>query len=283
MAQGRSSTTTPGKSRFDDIYNEPDPRAYFRRLAPLRYEIPHHAQDVFRRARAERAAAHETGAPVTVLDLCCSYGINAALLNHHLTLAELYAHYTGPGAERLSPDELIERDKEFYAGRRRADATPVIGLDAAGHAVRYAVAVGLLDEAYAENLEQCPPSPGLRHAVAGAGLITVTGGIGYITHHTFEALLGCARLPLWVAAFVLRTVSYQPVITRLADHGLLTETAAQTYPQRLFTGPTEQRDAIEQTLLAGHNPSGLETRGRYYTQLYHSRPRTAWAHMGTNS
>lgn len=272
MTRGRTSTT-PGKSRFDDIYNEPDPRPYFRRLAPLEYEIPHHAQDVFRRTRADRARASGADGRVTVLDLCCSYGINAALLNHDLTLAELYAHYTSPGAGALTPAELIEYDKEFYASRRRADATPVIGLDAAENAVQYALAVGLLDEAYAENLERRPPSPRLRRAVADTGLITVTGGIGYVSHRTFEALLECAGLPVWVSAFVLRTVSYESVVTSLYEYGLVTESdSSRSYPQRLFTGPAEQHSAMEQALLAGHDPTGLETAGRYYTRLYQSRP-----------
>ncbi|MFF3244593.1 hypothetical protein ACFYWY_12860 [Streptomyces sp. NPDC002870] len=274
MTRGQTSATTPGKSRFDDIYNEPDPRAYFRRLAPLEYEIPHQAQDVFRRTLADRAAARRgTEGPVTVLDLCCSYGINAALLNHDLTLPELYAHYTGPETEALTTEELIDVDKEFYASRRRADATPVIGLDSADRAVGYALAVGLLDDGYGENLEGHSPGPQLRRAVAGVGLITVTGGIGYITHRTFEALMECARVPVWVTAFVLRTVPYQPVIASLAHYGLVTRTdASQTFPQRLFTGPAEQRSAIEQTLREGYDPTGLEAEGRYYTQLYQSRP-----------
>ncbi|WP_406110038.1 hypothetical protein OG698_45120 [Streptomyces sp. NBC_01003] len=275
MSSGRPSITTPGKARFDDIYNQPDPRAYFHGLAPLEYEIPHHGQEVFRRARADRAAVHGTDGPVTVLDLCCSYGINAALLNHDLTLAELYEHYTGPEAESLTTAELIEVDKEFYVSRRRPDATPVIGLDAADQAVRYALDVGLLDEGYGENLEQAPPGPGLRRAVERCGLITVTGGIGYITKSTFEALLECAEVPVWVYAFVLRTVPYHPVAAALSTFGLVTETdPARTYPQRLFTGPAEQRYAIEQVRLAGHDPIGLETAGRYHTQLYRSRPGT---------
>jgi hypothetical protein len=275
MSSARPNTTAPGKARFDDIYNQPDPRAYFHRLAPLEYEIPQHGQEVFRRARADRAAVHGTDDPVTVLDLCCSYGINAALLNYDLTLAELYEHYTGPEAESLTTAELIEVDKEFYASRRRPDATPVIGLDAADQAVRYALDVGLLDEAYGENLEQAPPGSGLRRAVARTGLITVTGGIGYITRTTFEALLECAEVPVWVYAFVLRTVPYHPVVATLSAFGLVTETdPARTYPQRLFTGPEEQRYAIEQARLAGNDPIGLETAGRYHTQLYRSRPHT---------
>ncbi|MFD4630872.1 hypothetical protein ACFVYR_09260 [Streptomyces sp. NPDC058284] len=277
MATDRNRTrTASGKTRFDDIYDQPDPRAYFRTLAPYEYEIPQHAQAVFRRTRDLRARQRSGGeGPVTVLDLCCSYGINAALLNHDLTLADLYAHYTCDEAAALTPHELVERDKEFYASRRRLDATPVIGLDMAENATRYALDAGLLDEAYAENLERHPPSDGLRRAVARTGLITVTGGIGYISHRTFDALLGCAREPVWVSAFVLRTVPYDRIAETLAAHGLTTVTdSSRTYAQRLFTSPEERRDAVRQVILAGADPTGYESEGRYHTRLHESRPRT---------
>ncbi|MEU8957733.1 hypothetical protein AB0C93_25900 [Streptomyces sp. NPDC048518] len=276
MATDRHRTrTTSGKTRFDDIYDRPDPRAYFRTLAPYAYEIPQHAQAVFRRTRDLRARQAADDGPVTVLDVCCSYGINAALLNHDLTLADLYAHYTSEEAAALTPHELVERDKEFYASRRRPDATPVIGLDMAANATRYALDAGLLDEAYAENLERHPPSEGLRRAVARTGLITVTGGIGYISERTFDALLGCARRPLWVSAFVLRTVPYQSIADTLAAHGLTTVTdTSRTYAQRLFTSPEERRDAVRQVILAGEDPTGYEAEGRYHTRLHESRPRT---------
>ncbi|MFF1380457.1 hypothetical protein [Streptomyces sp. NPDC058308] len=276
MATDRHRTrTASGKTRFDDIYDQPDPRTYFRTLAPYEYEIPQHAQAVFRRTRELRARLAGSEGPVTVLDLCCSYGINAALLNHELTLADLYAHYTSEEAAALTPDELVERDKEFYASRRRPDATPVIGLDLAANATRYALDAGLLDEAYAENLERHPPSAGLRRAVARTGLITVTGGIGYISHRTFDALLDAARQPVWVSAFVLRTVPYRRIADTLAAHGLTTVTdSSRTYVQRLFTSPEERRDAVRQVILAGEDPTGYESDGRYHTRLHESRPRT---------
>jgi hypothetical protein len=269
------TATASGKTRFDDIYDQPDPRDYFRTLAPYEYEIPHHAQAVFRRTRELRSRALATGQPLTVLDLCCSYGVNAALLNHDVTLADLYAHYTSPKVAALTTQELIERDKEFYALRRRPDATAIIGLDTAPNATRYALDVGLLDEAYAENLERHPPSPALRRAVARTGLITVTGGIGYISHRTFDALLDCAREPVWVSAFVLRTVPYGRVAATLAAHGLATVTdTSRTYPQRLFTSPEERRDAVRQVIRAGADPTGRESAGRYHARLHESRPRT---------
>src|SRR5512139_1278083 len=111
------SQTLRGQTLFDEIYHQPDPRAFYHRLGRLDYQIPHHAQPVLR-----RLVAAQPRQPVTVLDLCCSYGINAALLNHHLTLDDLYAHYTSPRLAQLTTSELIKHDQELYAAHRRADA-----------------------------------------------------------------------------------------------------------------------------------------------------------------
>ncbi|PWI05748.1 hypothetical protein DIZ27_37485 [Streptomyces sp. NWU339] len=273
---GGTEGTRDGKSRFDDIYDRPDPRAYFRRLAPLEYEIPHHAQPVFRQVAAERAALDD-GRPhrPAVLDVCCSYGINAALLNHDVTLAEMYQRYTSPACRTMSTAELAARDKEFYAERRRPDAVPVFGLDVSAPAVRYALEVGLLDAAFTDDLEQGSPGPGLNRALTEVGLVTLTGGGSYVTARTFTALLDGARRPVWVSAFVLRTVSYQPIVRALAAHGLSTTVdASRTYPQRLFTDEQERRYAIAAVRALGGDPAGREEAGRFHTLHYESRPDT---------
>ncbi|MGY2062716.1 hypothetical protein ACW9HQ_48185, partial [Nocardia gipuzkoensis] len=177
-----------GRTPFDDIYNLPDPRRFFGSLGLFDYQTPHHAQPVFRGLVAARARS----GPVTVIDLCCSYGINAALLNHHVTLADLYARYTSPQMAALDTTELIELDKDFYAARRRTDAVPVVGLDIATAAIDYALAVGLLDAGFAENLETDTASVALLRAAAPAGLITVTGGASFLTGRTFHQLLNAA-------------------------------------------------------------------------------------------
>ncbi|MGW5210159.1 hypothetical protein ACWEQO_02770 [Streptomyces sp. NPDC004051] len=263
-----------GKARFDDIYDRPDPRAYFGRLAPLEYEIPHHAQPVFRQVAAERAALDD-GRPHSpaVLDVCCSYGINAALLNHDVTLAEMYERYTSPAHRTVSTAELAARDKEFYAERRRPDAVPVFGLDVSAPAVHYALEAGLLDAAFTDDLEQGPPGPGLSRALAEVGLITLTGGGSYVTARTFTALLDGVRRPVWVSAFVLRTVSYRPIVRALAVHGLSTTVdVSRTYPQRLFTDEQERRYAIAAVRALGGDPAGREEAGRFHTLHYESRP-----------
>lgn len=273
---GGTDSVADGKSRFDDIYNRPDPRAYFGRLAPLKYEIPHHAQPVFRRVAAERATLDDgyPGRPA-VLDVCCSYGINAALLNHDVTLAEMYERYTSPAVQTMSTAELAARDKEFYAERRRPDAVPVSGLDVAAPAVHYALEVRLLDDGFTDDLERGSASPRLRRALAEVGVFTLTGGGSYITDRTFTALLDCARRPVWVSAFVLRTVSYHPVVRALAAHGLRTTLdVSRTYPQRLFTDERERQYAIAAVRALGGDPAGCEENGRFHTLHYESRPDT---------
>ncbi|WP_306189713.1 hypothetical protein [Streptomyces sp. MK5] len=263
-----------GKARFEDIYNRPDPRAYFRRMAPLEYEIPHHAQPAFRRAAAERAALDD-GRPQrpAVLDVCCSYGINAALLNHEITLADLYERYTAPARQAMPAQELAARDREFYAARRRPDAMPVFGLDIAAHAVHYAREVGLLDAAFTDDLESGSPGPGLGRALADVGLVTLTGGGSYVTARTFAALLDGVRRPVWVSAFVLRTVSYEPIVEVLAAHGLRTVLdVSRTYPQRLFTEERERQYAIAAVRALGGDPAGREENGRFHSLHYESRP-----------
>jgi SAM-dependent methyltransferase len=258
---------------FDEIYDQPDPRPYFRALAPWDYQTPHHAQRVFRRIVAALDQHPDTARPVTVLDLCCSYGINAALLNHDLTLRDLYDHYTSPQTEALTTAELIERDRAYYAVRRHPHPVRVIGLDVAPNAIAYARAVGLLDEGFAENLETDPPSPTLHRAAHPIRLITITGGAVFLSPRTFQPLLASTRHPVWVAAFVLRGHSYRALTDSLTTHGLITEhDATRTFPQRRFTDAREQQHAIDAVTAANTDPHGKETCGWFHTTLHLSRP-----------
>ena len=283
---GRPSANTAGspgwgtRTGFDHVYEQPDPRGYFQALGSFGYQIPHHAQQVFRRLVAALASSN-AGRRVTVLDICCSYGINAALLNHDLTLADLCTRYTGSETTTLSVEALVSADQVFYAAHRHPTGplARVVGLDPARNAVDYARAVGLLDVSFAENLETTPASAALLAAVRDVRLLTVTGGASFLSPRTFQPLLDNAERPVWVAAFVLRTGSYQPIADVLARYGLVTEISARTYLQRRFTSPAEQRYAIDAVIATGQDPSGKETDGAYHTNLYLSRPLTDIAAM----
>jgi hypothetical protein len=262
-----------GKTSFDDIYDRPDPRDYFRRLRPLEYRTPHHAQQIFRRLIEARTPISGLDRPATVVDVCCSYGVNAALLCHDVTLDDLYDRYTSPRTAGLTRDQLVAQDRAFYAERRLPLAAQVIGLDAARHAVAYARTAGLLDEGFGEDLELKDPSADLVRTLHPVHLITVTGGVGYITSRTFEQILPHIDGPVWVAAFVLRTVGYGPIADTLARFGLVTQKAPRTFPQRRFSDAHEERHAMEAVMARGLSPEGKESTGYYHVELYLSRPK----------
>ena len=68
------------KADMGHIYNEPNPRAYFRELRELDYAIPGVAKPIFQKLIHHLQKNRDD--TVRVLDLGCSYGVNAALLKH---------------------------------------------------------------------------------------------------------------------------------------------------------------------------------------------------------
>lgn len=266
------------KESFDHIYNRPDPREYFRVLGNLDYEIPQVANPVFttvlaaRDRRAKLTSDEDSG---SVLDVCCSYGVNAALLRCDLNLDDIVAHYVEPSVADLSPAELAASDREFYASHQVANPPRTVGLDAAGNAVSYGCQAGLLDTGLVENLETTDPSPMVAETLADVGLITTTGGVGYITHRTFDRLLGSApadRRP-WVAAFVLRMFSYDRIAETLEQHGLVTEQLSDvTFPQRRFASAHEHEATVDVLRATGLDPAPEQEQGTYQAVFYLSRP-----------
>lgn len=271
MSDGSVGHQKAGKASFDDIYDMDDPREYFGGLGELDYEIPEHGRRLFSALAGER---REETTRVNILDVCCSYGINAALLKHDLTLDDLYGRYASEEVSKLTSEELAESDRAFYSGRARRDSPRVVGLDVASNAVSYGVRSGLLDEGFAENLEDEDPTEDLRRAASRTDLLTVTGGIGYISERTFERLLGCAgeEAP-WVAAFALRWVSYDGISAVLAKHGLVTEKLkGHTFDQRRFADDEERDYVLGELSGMGIDTSGKESEGSYHAEFYLSRP-----------
>ncbi len=270
------------KASFDDVYDLRDPRGYFEALGALDYQAPEHGRRVF--PELLRAMRRTGSPPPTVLDLCCSFGVNAALLKHDLTLDDLYARYASRDLAGLSSEELATADATFYASHKKTSPPEVIGTDVAANAVSYALRAGLLDAGTAENLEENEPTEALRQAARGAGLVTVTGGVGYVWQRTFERVLSCVMdgLPSdttgtgnapWVAAFAVCFVNYAPIAAVLARRGLVTEKlSTRTFPQRRFENSSEREHVLRELAAAGIDPAGKEEAGWYHADLYLSRP-----------
>jgi hypothetical protein len=265
------------KANFDHVYDLPDPRGYFGALGSLDYLAPEHARRLFPTLLREAAGAR--GGPEGVLDLCCSYGVNAALLGHDLTLDDLYARYASSELAGLSTENLLEADRAFYAGRKTGGPSGIVGADAAANAVRYALRAGLLEEGFGENFETTDPSEAFRKAVGDVGLVTVTGGVGYVWERTFDRILKSmtgarpdGEAP-WVATLPARLVDYGPLSDLFSGYGLVTEKlSARTFPQRRFADAAEREHALRELTKMGVDPAGKEEEGWYHADLYLSRP-----------
>ena len=263
-----------GKFQFDHVYNQADPRGYFQTLRTLQYQAPAHGQRVFT-GLVQRWREHFDSDNVVVLDLCCSYGINAALLNHDLTLDMLYDRYCSAELAALSGDELVVADRAFYRDHRRRHPVQVVGIDVAQRAVAYAQRSGLHWAGSSENLELADPSAALAHRLTAVDLITVTGGVGYITERTFDRVLRHAQAGhgCWVAVFALRWVCYSRIAEVLARYGLVTEQLSEhTFRQRRFADETEQDYVLRELESMGIDPTGKETKGWYHSNFFLSRP-----------
>jgi SAM-dependent methyltransferase len=255
-----------GKISLEGIYTQPDPRGYFTTLRALDYDVPQSAAPIFRALTAQYRRAH--GVPVpTVLDIGCSYGVNAALYRG-ATMDGLYARYGGWTGTRAA---LLERDRDLV--RTGARDARWVGLDVSGPALAYATEAGFLDDAVHADLEADEPTPRQRAVLAGADLVVSTGCLGYVTERTLARVIGTARdrLP-WMAHFVLRMFPFDPIAERLAALGYDTVPVGGAFPQRRFASAREQQQILRTMAEAGVDPRGLEAEGRLYARLYVSTP-----------
>lgn len=259
-----------GKLDLTNIYDQPTPLDYFSTLSQLDYCVADEARPAFQRLIEARRDLRDQS-EVTVLDVGCSYGINAALLKYGRSLEELNSHYLDH--DGTAREELVSLDGEFF-DTPADDQVRMIGIDNAARAVRYAVDAGILDAGVALNLEAADPGPEAVSVLENADLVISTGCYGYVTERTFERILeNCQVSRPWLANMVLRMFDYSDASRMLERHGYVTERVPGLVRQRRFASPEEQLRVLGNLDVAGVDPAGLEARGWYYAELFVSLPR----------
>jgi hypothetical protein len=251
-----------------NVYNQPDPRAYYQTLRPLGYQIPQNAKPVFEKVFTrlqQQRGLHD----LTVLDLGCSFGINAALLKFGLGMSDLYELYGRAKTAALNSAELAARDQSVFAKRCCKIWLRFVGLDIADKAVTYAKDVGLLDAGISTNFET---QPGRCEKV---DIVTSTGCVGYVTERTFANVLASqpnGHMP-WFASFVLRMFPFDSIAEVLARYGYVTEKlVSTTFVQRRFASSAEQARVIDKIHRLGLETTGKEAGGKYHAEFFLSRP-----------
>ncbi len=261
------------KVNMDHIYDQPDPRAYSRELERLGYAIPGIAKPVFQKLISHLRRRQDD--PVHVLDIGCSYGVNAALLKHNLSMPELYEHWGKTALQNATPLEVAASDRKFFDNLDEREDISVTGLDQAESAIAYALDAGLLDEGLAVNLETDAVPDAATDNLAMIDLVTSTGCVGYVTEKSFEGLLPSmtqGRAP-WISNFVLRMFPFDSIEESLRDWGYVTEKLeGETFVQRRFAAAEEQEEVIDQLRERGIDPTGKESEGKLLAEFYLSRP-----------
>ena len=262
------------KFAMDHIYNCKDPRLYFSTLRKFAYSIPDSASAVCRHL-LENIRKQRRQDVVRIVDLGCSYGVNAALLRYGLSMDDLYRHWHREQLDGESPDEIIASDLKYFSSLAETENLEITGIDQAENAVRFAEASSLLDKGLALDLEAEPLSAPLAKKLAETDLLISTGCVGYVTEKSFDRLMpAISREPsAWVANFVLRMFPYQPIEDCLAKWGYVTEKLeGTTFLQRRFASTDEQQNVLELLADLDIDPTGHEEAGNLVAQLYLSRP-----------
>lgn len=259
------------KANFDEIYIQDDPRGYFSVLGALDYMIPDLAEPVVRQILAARMRRHDV--QPTVLDVGCSYGINAAVHRFPLGFSALRNRYARHEMTALSSAELASLDRKFYESWPETGSARFLGLDISAPAIRYAKHVGLIDDGVIADLEEAPLSPADAAIISRANVILSTGAVGYVTEKTYRKLLDAMPNPPWVISFVLRMFPFDKLAQTLEEHGLVTEKlTGATFVQRRFRDVKEFERTLEELAARGIDTTGLETDGLFQAELFLSRP-----------
>ncbi|MGN8119229.1 hypothetical protein [Labrys sp. 22185] len=253
------------KHDFSASYNRDWPHSYLKAHLALDYIIPDRAKPVFL-SIFDRYRSLRQKDRLKIIDIGCSYGINAALLRTDMSLDDLYAAYAaedGPLAGRRSVDH-----RAFFESRSVGADLHIVGVDPSERAARYARSVGLVDAIVTTDLERTEPTVPEKRALEGADIIISTGSVGYATERTFARIYAAARISRpWVAAFVMHPYSYTDIATMLASHGLQSREVLAAR-QRRFSTASEQHGLLEVMQERGFETRLERTTGYIYASFH---------------
>ena len=274
MIPPKETPTTDFVTIFDETYDQPDCRAYFRMMDALGYRNQHHAVAAFRAGLDELMRLREIDA-ARVFDFASSYGIVSLLMGHEVTLEEVLRRYRAPQFDTATPPEIMAWDRAWLAERRRRDAAiRFAGLDVMPNAVAYGAQVGLFDAGFAEDLETNDPSDALALELSQVDMIVECGSVAQLMPRALDRMLAaCGPRKPWLMTSPIRGNERAAVVEVLRAHGMVQEVLpVPPFVHRRFESADEQARAIENARAAGHDTKGIETTGHFHAQVLLARP-----------
>ncbi|MEM7598650.1 MAG: hypothetical protein AAF382_13225 [Pseudomonadota bacterium] len=257
---------------YDDIYDLPDCRSYYRAMDHAGFRTAHFATVVFRDALTALKAERDL-AQVSVVDFASGYGIAAQLMRHTIGLDDVLSRYREEWFDDATEAEVIAADRAWLTENRRDEADRYIGIDIAGNALSYGRDVGIFDAVFPENLQDGPPSAALAEELAQVDLIVECGSVAHMLPDALDHLLSaCPRKP-WVVMSPIRGNDTAEAFDVLRAHGLRVDHhLTEPFPHRAFSNADEQRRAIANAQARGHDTDGFESEGRFHAHLFLAKP-----------
>lgn len=258
---------------FDETYDQPDARAYYRMLWQLGYRNHAHAVPVFRAVLTELVRRRGLSLP-HVLDFASSYGIVTALMKHEISAQSFLDRYADPALDPLSTPEMIARDKAWLATcPRRVPEARFTALDVAQKAVAYGSAVGLFDQGFVEDLQASAPSAALAARLGDVDLILECGSVAHLIPGALDRILRGARKRPWIVTSPVRGNERDEAFAVMRAHGLVIEDLGlPPFLHRRFKNDDEATRAIAIARSAGHDTRQVEETGGFHARIYLARP-----------
>ncbi|MEB3177930.1 MAG: hypothetical protein VKL59_02650 [Nostocaceae cyanobacterium] len=233
------------KLNLNQVYNLREPEPYYQSINQYEYDLPERAKPYFQKI-INTYRHYESLGSLKILDIGCSYGINAAILKFNKSIAEIYQHYTNP--LRLQRSELSRRhlDSKWFHESSLDENLQFIGLDSAEKAVNYATESQLIQSGISTNLEKLPLLKEHYTNLQDINLLISTGCIGYITEITLDKILSAVRNldQLWGAVFVLKMFDISGIKKTFAKYNLALVETGVTVKQRKFSSVEEKQSMI---------------------------------------
>jgi hypothetical protein len=186
MSEGETGQAAPTHWRqFDQLYDLPDPRPYFRGVAGGAYRMPGVVAGLLERL-IPVMAARKGGGTVRLTDFACGYGAVGLCLRFGFGMDGLYRYFAEEGDPASDPGA--------FAALRRADLPDhrIDGIDIAGRALAYAEAVGAAEAGHAVDVMGEEPGPAVAEALGRTDLIFECGALGDHIAPAANALLRLA-------------------------------------------------------------------------------------------
>jgi len=255
-----------------DIYNQTDPRGYFRVMFDLNYGLPDTASGVFR--NLIRALARERGRPLKVLEIGVGFGVMPALICYPIDMSTLAHRYRDLDWSEIDSERLVALDRNFYQSWPTLLDARFVGYDTAHEAAGFAQRVGLTSHTVTSDLEAGQLSDADRAALADVDFVISLNCADFVSADALSLLIdaiGSERM--WFASFALRTSPFYQLQTAIQGKGLVTEKLeGVTFVQRRFANTQEWTSVLLTLETMGLSAVGKEADGVLHTEFHIARP-----------